>query len=60
MPGARGAYKMGAKLGRGMGWGFADQTLTAAAFETGVALTMKQSPLLADDSWWDIGKSAMV
>lgn len=40
-------------------WGFADQTLTAAAFETGVALTMKQSPLLADDSWWDIGKSAL-
>lgn len=43
-----------------MGWGFADQTLTAAAFETGVALTMKQSPLLADDSWWDIGKSALM
>lgn len=43
-----------------MGWAFADQTLTAAAFETGVALTMKQSPMLADDSWWDIGKSALV
>ena len=43
-----------------MAWGTADQTLTAAAFETGVALTMKQSPLLADDSWWDIGKSAVV
>ena len=43
-----------------MGWGFADQNLTAAAFETGVALTMKQSPLLADDSWWDIAKTAMV
>lgn len=43
-----------------MAWGFADNTLTAAAFETGVALTMKQSPLLADDSWWDIGKSAFV
>lgn len=43
-----------------MGWGFADQTITAAAFETGVALTMKSSPLLADDSWWDIGKSALV
>lgn len=42
-----------------MAWGFADQTLTAAAFETGVALAMKQSPLLADDSWWDIGKSAL-
>ena len=43
-----------------MAWGFADQTLTAAAFETGVALTMKQSPMLADDSWWDIGKTAMM
>lgn len=42
-----------------IGWGFADQTLTAAAFETAVALTMKQSPMLADDSWWDIGKSAL-
>jgi hypothetical protein len=39
-----------------MTWEFADQTLQAAAFELGVALTMKQSPLLADDSWWDIGK----
>lgn len=43
-----------------MGWGFADQTITAAAFEIGVAATMKQSPILADDSWWDIGKSALV
>lgn len=43
-----------------MGWGYADQTLTAAAFEAGVAVTMKESPLLADDSWWDIGKTAMV
>ena len=43
-----------------IGWGFADQALTAAAFETGVALTMKQSPLLADDSWWDIGKTALI
>jgi len=39
-----------------LGWGFADQTLQAAFFELGVAVTMKQSPLLADDSWWDIGK----
>jgi len=43
-----------------MAWGAADQTLQAAAFETAVALTMKQSPLLADDSWWDVGKSAFV
>lgn len=39
-----------------MGWETADQTLQAAAFELGVALTMKQSPLLADDSWWEVGK----
>jgi hypothetical protein len=39
-----------------MGWEVADQVLQAATFETAVALTMKQSPLLADDSWWDIGK----
>lgn len=43
-----------------MGWGFADQTLTAAAFEIGVAATMKQSPLLADDSWWDLAKTGFV
>ena len=43
-----------------MAWGAADQTLTAAAFETAVALTMKQSPLLADDSWWDVAKTGMV
>lgn len=42
-----------------MGWGAADQVLQAAAFETAVALTMKQSPLLADESWWDIGKDAL-
>lgn len=39
-----------------MGWEFADQALQAATFELAVALTMKQSPLLADDNWWDIGK----
>lgn len=43
-----------------MAWGAADQVLQGAAFETAVALTMKQSPMLADDSWWDIGKSALV
>lgn len=43
-----------------MAWGFADQALQAAAFETAVAATMKQSPMLADDSWWDIGKSALI
>lgn len=39
-----------------MGWETADQTLQAAVFELGVALTMKQSPLLADDNWWEVGK----
>ena len=39
-----------------MGWETADQVLQAAVFETAVALTMRQSPLLADDSWWEIGK----
>lgn len=39
-----------------MGWEFADQTLQAAVFEMAVAATMKQSPLLADDSWWEVGK----
>jgi hypothetical protein len=39
-----------------MTWETADQTLQAAVFELGVALTMKQSPLLADDNWWDISK----
>lgn len=43
-----------------MGWETADQTLQAAAFELGVALTMKQSPLLADDSWWEVGKGIAV
>lgn len=39
-----------------MSWETADQVLQAAVFELGVALTMKQSPLLADDSWWEVGK----
>lgn len=39
-----------------MGWETADQVLQASVFELGVALTMKQSPLLADDSWWEVGK----
>jgi hypothetical protein len=37
-----------------MAWGFADQALQAGAFEAAVALTMKQSPLLADKSSTDI------
>lgn len=40
-----------------MGWETADQTLQAAVFELGVAVAMKESPLLADDSWWEVGKS---
>jgi hypothetical protein len=43
-----------------MGWEAADQVLQAAVFETAVALTMKQSPMLADDDWWSIGKNIVV
>lgn len=39
-----------------MGWGTADQMLNVAAFETGVALTMKQSPLLEENSIGDVIK----
>lgn len=48
-------YKMQA-----IGWEVADQVINAAAFETAVAATMKQSPLLADDGWWDTAKNIMV
>jgi hypothetical protein len=45
-------------------WGFADQALQAGAFESAVALTMKDSPILADRSnseiFSDIGFGAMV
>lgn len=37
-------------------WGTADQMLSVAAFETAVAATMKQSPLLEKDDWADVGK----
>lgn len=43
-----------------IGWEAADQVLQATAFETAVALTMNQSPVLADDNWWDIGKGIVV
>ena len=39
-----------------MAWGTADQVLSVAAFETAVAATMKQSPLLEKDEWSDVGK----
>jgi DNA-binding Lrp family transcriptional regulator len=39
-----------------MGWGVADQMLNVAGFETAVAATMKQSPLLEKDDWADVGK----
>lgn len=42
-----------------MAWGAADQTLQAAAFETAVAATMYKSPVFENDSWWDIGKTAL-
>lgn len=43
-----------------MGWETADQVLQAAVFETAVAATMHQSPLLADDGWWEIGKGIAI
>lgn len=39
-----------------MAWGTADQMLSVAAFETGIALTMKQSPLMEKDEWADVAK----
>lgn len=39
-----------------LAWGTADQMLTVAAFETAVAATMKQSPLLEKDDWADAAK----
>ena len=39
-----------------MSWGVADQVINVAAFETAIALTMKQSPLLEKDEWSDIIK----
>lgn len=43
-----------------MGWATADQMLSVAAFETAVAITMKQSPLLEQDSIYDIGKHTLL
>lgn len=44
-------------------YGAADNVLQAAVFETAAAITMRQSPLLADESWtdisWDIVKSSL-
>lgn len=37
-------------------WGAADQVLQAAAFQIGVAASMKASPMLDNESWTDIGK----
>lgn len=39
-----------------MTWATADQVMGVAAFETAVAATMKQSPLMEADSWADVGK----
>lgn len=54
--------KINANKMRAMGWGVADQILQGAAFETAVALTMKQSPLLEKEDYksiaWDIAKTA--
>jgi len=39
-----------------MSWGVADQVINMAAFETAVAITMKQSPVLEKDEWSDVLK----
>jgi hypothetical protein len=39
-----------------MGWNTADKALEVAAGEIAIAATMKQSPLLADDSWGEVAK----
>lgn len=39
-----------------MSWGVADQMLSVGAFETAIAATMKQSPLLENDSLADVAK----
>lgn len=39
-----------------MGWETADKALEVAAGELMIAATMKQSPLLADDSWGSVAK----
>lgn len=39
-----------------IGWGVADNVLQAAAFEIGVAASMKASPILDEKSWSDISK----
>lgn len=44
-----------AKLGA-MSWGVADQMISVGAFETAIAATMKQSPLLENDSLGDVAK----
>lgn len=43
-----------------MTWGLGDQILSVAAFETAVAVTMKQSPLLEKDSWSTVGKHILL
>jgi hypothetical protein len=43
-----------------MAWATADQAINVAAFETAVAITMKQSPLLEKDEWTDVFKHVAV
>lgn len=48
---------------KSMAFGAADNVLQTAVFETAAALTMAQSPVLADESWgdiaWDITKTSL-
>lgn len=41
-------------------WATADQTINVAAMQTAVSLTMKQSPILENDDWTDIGKDIVL
>lgn len=46
-----------------LAWGFADNVLQAAAFETAAAVTLYRSPTLKDESFgdiaWDVAKSSL-
>lgn len=51
--------RVNSNLLKSMAWETADQVLQAGVFELAVAATMKQSPVLADESLWDITKGVM-
>ena len=49
---------------KSIAYGFADQTITAAAWETGVEATMGASPTLENQDWkslvWNLGTGALI